>query len=111
MTASTPANVPPRSGQAEGPQLLRCAFAAAGLLDATRIHVPDQAASPRHDLTSLILADHVYGVANRTGRPESAAMVGRLDRHRGHRQPARGSGDGGCSLCWEEMDRVSLGAP
>jgi hypothetical protein len=51
--------------QAAKAEAARRAFAEAGLLDATRIHLPENASALRADLVLLLWADHIYEVIGR----------------------------------------------
>ncbi|MFF0416523.1 hypothetical protein ACFYUY_39620 [Kitasatospora sp. NPDC004745] len=54
--------------QAAKAEATRRAFAEAGLLDATRIHVPEQARPLRHDLVLLLWADTIHDAIDRHRR-------------------------------------------
>jgi hypothetical protein len=51
--------------QAAKAETARRAFAEAGLLDATRIHLPEHAAALRHDLVLLLWADTIHDAISR----------------------------------------------
>ncbi|WNV84868.1 hypothetical protein [Umezawaea sp. Da 62-37] len=53
----------------------RRAFAAAGLLDTTRIRVPDAASSLRADLVLLLMAEHIYDIAKQHRGSDDAGEV------------------------------------
>jgi hypothetical protein len=64
---------------AEQAEMARRAFAAAGLLDATRIFLPDEGLSLRHDLLMLILGDQLFGVAEQhRGQQDVGKVFGLL---------------------------------
>ncbi|MFG3094538.1 hypothetical protein [Streptomyces sp. NPDC048202] len=54
--------------QAAKAEAARRAFAAAGLLDATRIHLPEDASALRSDLVLLFWADHIHDTIRRHRR-------------------------------------------
>ncbi|ONI88011.1 hypothetical protein ALI22I_19895 [Saccharothrix sp. ALI-22-I] len=67
------------SSQAARAETVRRAFAAAGLLDTTRIRVPDPSSSLRADLVLLLMADHLYDVAERhRGRDDAGEVLALL---------------------------------
>ncbi|MFD0204715.1 MULTISPECIES: hypothetical protein [Saccharothrix] len=61
--------------QAVRAETARRVFAGAGLLGATRIRLPQEASSLRPDLVLLLMADHVYDVAERhRGRDDTGEV-------------------------------------
>ncbi|MER5640320.1 hypothetical protein ABT095_25660 [Kitasatospora sp. NPDC002227] len=70
--------------QASKAEAARRAFAEAGLLDATRIHLPEEAKSLRHDLVLLLWADTIHDAISRhrrdgDGREALAALGEEFD--------------------------------
>lgn len=65
--------------QAAKAETARRAFAEAGLLDATRIHLPDIARGLRHDLVTLLWADHISDAISRhRGGDDGSAAIAAL---------------------------------
>ncbi|GAA3903151.1 hypothetical protein GCM10022244_11700 [Streptomyces gulbargensis] len=61
--------------QAAKAEAARRAFAAAGLLDTTRIHRPQEASVLRHDLVLMLWAEHIHETINRHRRDDDAGAA------------------------------------